>query len=364
MGAMTLRVRGVRTQRVVVPMSRPIRTASGTVAEAPLLLIDLVTDAGVTGRSYLFGYQPLTLAPLAELVGALGAMIEGDPVAPFDLDRKLRARLALLGARGLTGMALSGIDMAAWDALACAAGVPLVTLLGGRPRPIPAYLGNGIGIVPPGEIGDEAARLVGEGLGAIKIRLGRPAFADDLAAVRAARKAIPADVSLMADFNQGLTVTEAVRRGRALDDEGLYWIEEPVRAADFRGCARVAAAVRTPIQLGENFSGPAETLEALAADASDFVMVDAQQIGGVTGWQRAAALAGAFGKEVSSHLFQEISAHLLAVTPTCHWLEYMNLADPILVEPLSVATGCLQAADRPGVGLAWDEAAVARLRVG
>jgi mandelate racemase len=353
----------VEARPVIVPLSRPIRTASGTLGEAPLLLIDLSTEEGVTGRAYLFGYQAALLTPLAELVRAAGRLVEGHGVAPLELERTLRARFALVGTRGLTGMALAGIDMAAWDALASAASVPLARLLGGAPRPLRAYVGNGIGIIPVAEVADEAARLAAEGLPAVKIRLGRPSAADDVAAVRAARRSLPDAIALMADFNQSLSVAEATRRGRMLDDEGLTWIEEPVRADDFRGCARVAAALRTPVQIGENLGGVFEMHEALRREASDLVMADAQQIGGVSGWLRAAALAQAFGRPLSSHLFQEVSAHLLAVSPTADWLEYMNVADPVLAEPLRPSAGCVTAPDRPGIGLTWDEGAARKYAV-
>src|SRR3989442_7829457 len=274
---LSLRVRDVRVCPVVVALPWPIRTASGAMTDAPLLLIDLQTEDGVTGRSYLFGYQNLTLKPLADLVLAMGDMIRRDSLAPLELNRKIRGRFTLLGTRSLIGMALSGIDMAAWDALGVASGQPLVTLLGGAAKPLRAYLGNGVGIIPVAEVAETAARLAGEKLPGLKIRLGPDALADDLAAVRAARRSIPEDVMLMADFNQRLTVAEAIRRGRALDDGGLYWIEGPVRADDFEGCARVAAAVATPVQIGENFSSAFEMHVALRSDASDFVMIDAQQ---------------------------------------------------------------------------------------
>jgi mandelate racemase len=358
-----VRVSGVDACPVVVPLDRPIRTASGTIGEAPLLLLDLHTDAGVTGRAYLFGFQAATLAPLQALVRALAAAVQGDPLAPLELDRTLRARFALLGTRGLLGMALSGLDTAAWDAAAHAAGLPLVRLLGGAPRPVRAYLGNGIGVIPVAEVAETAARLAAEGLPGMKIRLGRPAAGEDVAAVRAARRALPDGVALLADFNQSLSVAEAIRRGQALDEEGLGWIEEPVRADDFRGAAQVAAAVRTPIQLGENLASAFEMHEALRAGAADVLMADAQQIGGVTGWLRAAALAHAHGVPLSSHLFQEVSAHLLPLSPTADWLEYMSLADPILAEPLRPVDGALTAPARPGIGLAWDDAAVRRYRI-
>jgi mandelate racemase len=344
-------------------MKRPLRTSSGAITQAPLLLIDLLTEEGVTGRSYIFGYHAFALKPLHDLVLAMADMIKGDAIAPFEIEKKLRSRLVLLGQQNLPGYALAGIDMAAWDALASGLGVTLVTLLGGQLKPIKAYNSNGLGIMPPDEAAEEAVQLVEEGFDAIKIRLGRPSLEEDLAAVRAVRKRIPDHMTLMSDFNQSLTVNEAIQRGRALDDEGVFWIEEPIRADDFQGCARVAAEIRTPVQVGENFSGLFQMEEALRASASDFVMPDVQRIGGVSGWLRAAALAQAAGIECSSHLFPEISSHLLAVTPTAHWLEYVDWANPILAEPFKIADGSLQIPNRPGTGLTWNEDAVKRYRI-
>ncbi len=357
-----LRIRTIDARPVLVPMRRPLRTSTGAVEQAPLLLIDLHTEAGVTGLSYLFGLQPFTLAPLRSLVESLAEPIAGAELAPLEIERSLRSRLALLGAHNLAGMALSGIDMAAWDALARAHGMPLVTLLGGRPGRVAAYNSNGLGIMPPAEAAAEAVELVAEGFGAVKVRLGRASAVDDLAAVRAVREAIGPDVVLMSDFNQYLSVAAALERGRMLDGEGLAWIEEPVRADDLAGCARVTAALRTPVQIGENFSGPFQMRESLVMGASDLVMPDLQRIGGVSGWLRAAALAHGFGVEMSSHLFPEYSAHLLAATPTRHWLEYVDWAAPVLREPLAVEDGHVVVPDRPGAGLEWDEAAVARFR--
>jgi mandelate racemase len=348
---------------VVVPMKRAVRTASGAITEAPLLLVDLATNDGAVGRAYLFGFQNFTLKPLRDLVLAFGAMIEADALAPRALAEKLRARTTLFGSRGLVGMALSAIDMAAWDAAARVAGQPLTRFLGGTAKPVPAYLGNGIGVVPAGEAAREAETLAKLGFRAIKLRLGHARLEDDLAAVRAVRKALPPEIVLMTDYNQGLSVAEALRRGRALDGEGLYWIEEPVRADDFAGAAEVAAAIATPVQIGENFASPFELERALAARASDFVMLDAQMLGGVTAWLGGMALAAAAGKSCSSHLFQEYSAHLLAVTPTAGWLEYFDIADPVLREPLALEDGAIAAPARPGSGIDWDEKAVARYRL-
>ena len=355
-----MRIERVTTQPVVVPLRRPVRTASGTVDRAPLVLIDVVTTDGAVGRSYLFSYYPWALRALNEAVVSLGEIVTGDEVVPAAVTEKLRARAALLGARGLVGMAISGLDMAAWDARAQAAGVPLARLLGGAPVAVPAY--DSLGMFGSDEAAEAAAQSVKAGFRALKIRLGFPSLEEDVAAVRAARSAIPDDVALMVDYNQSLTADEAIRRGRTLDDEGVSWIEEPVRADDFDNCARVSAAVATPIQIGENFNGYHEMQAALRARASDLVMPDAQQIGGVSGWQRAAAMAELAGTPMSNHLFVETSVHLLAVTPTRHWLEYLDLAGPVVQQPLEVVDGMVQAPERPGIGLEWDADIVRRYR--
>ncbi len=359
-----MKIRAIKVRPVAAPMKRPLHTSIAAVTTAALLLIDLETDQGIVGRSYLFGIARHHLPALAKLVEAMAAMLEGDEAAPFDIERKLRSRYALLGVHNVVLFAMAGIDMAAWDALAQAYEVPLVRLLGGTPRPVPAYNSKGLGIMEAAKVAREAVELVDEGFRAVKLRLGRPDARADLEALRAVKRAIGPDIVLMVDFNQALSVAEALRRGRMIDEEGgVYWIEEPVRADDFSGCARVAREVATPIQIGENFMGAEQMAQALAAGACDYVMPDAERIGGVTGWLRAAALAQGAGAEMSSHLFPEISAHLLAVTPTCHWLEYVDWADAILAEPARLVDGNVVVPERPGSGIAWDETAVKRYAV-
>ena len=356
-----LKVRSIRVRAVAAPMKRPLATSIAAVTVAPLLLLDLQTDGGIVGRAYLFGAGRHNLAPIAKLVEAMAEMIKGDALAPFEIEKKLRARYALLGVHNIVLFAMAGIDMAAWDALGQALGQPLARLLGGVPRPIPAYNSKGLGLMDRRKLEKEAVEPVREGFGAVKLRLGRADAREDLEALRAVKKAIGPKIVLMVDFNQGLSVAEALKRGRMIDAEGgVAWIEEPIRADDFAGCARVAREVATPIQIGENFMGPEQMQQALAAQACDFVMPDAQRIGGVTGWMRAAALAQGAGMEMSSHLFPEVSAHLLAVTPTCHWLEFVDWAEPVLEEPVTLRDGHVHVSARPGIGMRWDERAVKR----
>jgi mandelate racemase len=359
----SLTIRSIRTVGVEVPMKLPLGTSADTIRAAPLLLIDLETEEGVTGRSYLFCYLRAAAPAIAELIGEVARTVKGDQVAPTDLWAKLSRRFKLIGVQGIVRMAMSGFDVACWDALAIAAGKPLASLLGGAPRPIPAYNSNGLGLMGPEAAADEAEKLLEGGFRAVKLRLGHAMLEADLAAVRAVRRRLPDGVALMVDFNQALTVAEALRRGRALDSEGVYWIEEPIRHDDYRGNRTLARALTTPLQIGENFSLPYAMEQALEARACDCVMPDLERIGGVTGWQRAAALAAAAGLEMSSHLFPEISAQLLAITPTCHWLEYVDWANPILAEPMRIVDGNAIAPDRPGNGLAWNQDAVERYRM-
>ncbi len=358
-----LTLRAIRARGVEVPLKLPLGTSAGTLRSAPLLLIDIETEEGVTGRSYLFCYLSAAASAIATMLVEVEHNVKGERVAPADLWEKLARRFKLIGVQGIVRMAMSGFDVACWDALALAAGKPLVALLGGVPRSIPAYNSNGLGLMAPEAAADEAEKLLERGFRAVKLRLGYPTLEADLAAVRAVRRRLPEAIALMVDFNQALSLEEALKRGRAMDGEGLAWIEEPIRHDDYRGCAELARELATPVQIGENFSLPEQMAEALAAGACDCVMPDLERIGGVTGWQRAASLAAERSIPMSSHLFPEASAHLLAVTPTCFFLEYVDWADAILAEPLQIVRGEAVIPDRPGTGVTWDEKAVKRYRM-
>jgi mandelate racemase len=357
----SLTIREVRTHAVEVPLTYPLGTSAAVVTKAPLLLIDLQTEDGITGRSYVFCYRPSGLRAIDAILRDAVSLIKGEHVAPLDIASKLARRFALVGVTGLVRMALSALDIALWDALAVAADLPLACLLGSRLKPIPAYNSSGLGLMSPEAAADEAEKLMAGGFRSIKLRLGHPTLEDDLAVTRAVRNRLPDTVELPVDYNQALTVAEAIRRGRALESEGIAWIEEPIRHDDYAGNAAVARALTVPVQIGENFNGPEAMAEALAAGAADFVMPDVSRIGGVSGWIHAAGLAAAYHLEMSSHLMPEISAHLLAATPTCHFLEYVDWADAILEDPLTIRDGFAHIPDRPGIGLRWKREAVKSL---
>ena len=289
-------------------------------------------------------------------------MFKGKPLAPLDAYRDGMQALHLIGREGVSLIAIAGLDMAIWDALAKAAGVPLAVLLGGTTGKVRAYNTNGLWLIPLDRIEREAAELVAQGgFKAIKMRLGRQKLQDDLAAIAAVRRAVGDDVQVMCDFNQGLSFGEALLRLHALDDQGLSWFEEPIVYDNLEGCAQLAREMNTPIQIGENIYGAREFHKAVNAHAADLYMPDLMRIGGVTGWMRCAAIAGAAGLPLSNHLYPMVSAHLLRVSETADWLEWSDWAEPILANPLPAKDGSVTVPDTPGNGLVWNEDAVKRL---
>jgi len=356
-----LTVRAVQTVAVTVPMRFALGTSAATVREAPLLLIDLLTEEGITGRSYLFCYRPSGSVAIAAVLQEAVGMIAGDRLAPAAIAAKLERRYALIGVTGVVRMALSALDMALWDAL-IAARLPLATMLRAAPRPLPAYNSCGLGLMAPQAAADEAELLLQGGFRAVKLRLGHATLSEDLAVTRAVRRRLADHIAIMVDYNQALTAAEATARGHAMAGEGVYWIEEPIRHDNIAGYAKLACELALPVQIGENFDGAKAMAAALDAAACDFVMPDAGRIGGVTGWLQAAGVAASRDVEMSSHLLPEASAHLLAATPTAHWLEYVDWANAILAEPLAVVDGCAVPSSSPGTGIAWNDDAVARYR--
>jgi mandelate racemase len=359
-----LTVRALRGTPVEVPLNYVLGTSAVAIHKASLLLVDLETEQGVTGRTYLFCYLPAAAPAIISLLEEVERIVKGEAIAPTELWQKLTRRFTLIGVQGIVRMAMSAFDSAAWDALAIAAGKPLANFIGATPRNIPAYNSCGLGLKNDlGALADEAERLLVGGFRAVKLRLGYPTVREDIAAVHAVRKRIGDDVALMVDYNQALALEEALERGRALDSENIYWLEEPIRHDDYVGAAKLARELKVPIQIGENFSLPAAMAAAVEKRAADYVMPDLERIGGVTGWRDAAAIAHSYNLKMSSHLFPEVSVHLLAATPTCHFLEYVDWANVLLEEPLVVADGHAQVSARPGNGMIWDKKAVERYRM-
>lgn len=359
-----LTLESIQVRVVSVPLNRPLIAKIGQLEDWPLILIDIYTKEGIIGRSYLEPYRLRSIPAIVHSIEDIADMFKGKPLAPLDVYGESMRSLHLVGREGITLIALSGIDMAIWDALSKAANMPLATLLGGSPGPVRAYNSNGLWLKPLEELGDEAAALVSEGnYSAIKMRLGRTSIKDDVKAIANVREAVGDDVHIMSDFNQGMAFGEALLRLHALDDQGLYWFEEPIVYDNLEACAQITREIKTPIQIGENIYGPREFYKAVVARAADLYMPDLMRIGGVTGWMRSASIAGAAGLPLSSHLYPEVSAHLMRASESADWIESRDWGLPLIAEPFDIKDGNIIVPDRPGNGISWDEVAVKRYAI-
>lgn len=355
----TLTLRNITARPVVLTLERPIVARIATIEQWPMILIDLHTEEGVVGRSYLEPYIVNSMRYLIPMLEDLGDLLKGRPVDPAELYETARKSLHFVGYAGLSMIAVSGLDMAAWDARSKAAGLPLCVLLGGTVGAVKSYNSNGLWLKEPEAVAAEAVELRDEGgFDGLKLRLGRENPGDDLATIAAVRNAVGDEMNLMVDFNQGLGLDDALERCRMIDDLGLTWIEEPIVYDDLEGYARLTAALKTPIQIGENFYGPRDLQLAIRNKACDLAMPDFMRIGGVTGWMQSAGIAASAGIPLSTHLYPEVAAHVMRATETAHWLEWQDWADPLLQQPFAISNGMLHIPDTPGIGLEWNEDAV------
>jgi mandelate racemase len=240
-----LTLRSLSGTAVTLPMKRPLGTSAQTIDTASLLLVDLLTAEGITGRAYAFCYLPSIARSLVPIVAQLSGALAGQPLIPLDLTNLITRHFKLPGVVGPLAMVASSVDTAIWDALAIAADMPLARFLGASPRQVPAYNSNGLGLISPDAAADEAEALLENGFRAVKLRLGRGEIGLDLAAVRAVRKRLPDQVRLMVDFNQALTFSDAMQYCLALGgllDRGAH----PARRLSPSGSARAGSKDANP----------------------------------------------------------------------------------------------------------------------
>jgi L-alanine-DL-glutamate epimerase-like enolase superfamily enzyme len=358
-----MKITAVVVHRLSVPLPRPVRTARHDHAHADTVAVELRTDAGVVGSGYCFAFGARRARALAELVEDLAECYVGRAPAPQARHAEAWRAMNFIGHAGLSLIALSALDTACWDLAARAANQPLFRYLGGdRPR-VPTYASSGLWIdYSVDALLREAEEFVKQGHRAMKLRVGRADPEEDVERVRIVRDAMGNDAALLADVNQGWDEATAIRIGRRLEEHDLYWLEEPLPYDDLAGCARVAAALDMRIATGETDYGSAAMKRHLEARAADVLMPDLQRMGGPTEFLRAAALCQAWQQPVSSHLFSETSAHLLAAVPNALILEHMGWWQPLFTEPLSIEGGCVVLSERPGIGVELSPDALKRFR--
>jgi mandelate racemase len=349
---------------VNLPLQRPIVSSVGHYEKWPFIITEVTLDNGIVGNSYICPYLVNYTNAIKGVIHELFTQFENKPLTPSEFYETGMRQLSLLGRGGIAMYALAALDIAFWDASAKHAGLPLCEHLGGSQADVRAYNSGGLWLLPPEELASQARELRQEGdFSALKIRLGRADLDSDQRAIEFVRSQMDPSGDLLCDFNQVLTFTDALRRLHGLDDQGLYWFEEPIPYYEFRNYAELRQNVSTPLILGENFHGIDHATLSLELGSGDAIMPDLMRIGGISGWLKTAALAEAYRKPVSSHLYHEVSAHLMRVTPTADYLEWMNWVDPLLKEPYQVKEGHLVIPDRPGVGLEFRRDVIDRYKV-
>lgn len=340
----------------------PTPTALGATRDFVTLVVR--TDEGLEGIGYTFMGWAISGA-LRTAVEELGSLLVGqNPLAIEAIHERLRAAAGTAGPGGIFTLAVAAIDIALWDIKGKAAGLPVATIAGGYRTKAPVYASGALmREFPLDHCVKAARRLVERGYRQVKMQLalpGRPSVRAEVERVREIRQAIGPDIELMADVNQRWDVRQALSIGSRIEEFGLYWLEDPVACDDYAGLAAVTEALKTPVAAGEYVYGSVPFRHMLEARSVDVPMADVMRTGGITGWLKIAAMAEAFNLPIVSHLYPELSVHLVCAVPNGLTIENMPWSDRLFQEVPRPAAGELAVPDKPGLGLVFDEQACAR----
>jgi L-alanine-DL-glutamate epimerase-like enolase superfamily enzyme len=333
----------------------------------PIVILRLRTDSGIEGIGLTF-YGGAMTGSLRVAVEELAALTIGeDPLRIERIIAKLRNGTGdSCGPGGIFTLALSAIDIALWDIKGKALGQPLWKLLGGHRDRVATYASGSLRRGLSDEQAQRAARiLVQKGFVEMKTQMalpGNPTPADEIRRVRVVREAIGPDIKLMCDINQRWRPEQAIDIGSRIEDVGLFWLEDVTAADDYQGLARVTAALKTPIAGGEYVWGIVPFRHMIEARSVDIVMIDICRVGGVTQWMKVAGMAEAFNLPVVSHVMPEMLVHLVAACPNGLTVEYMPWMLCLYEETPAIENGELVLPTRPGLGLKFDEKAVAAFK--
>ncbi len=359
-----MKITALRTQVVHVPIEPPILTAIlGHIRSADCVLTFLDTDEGITGEGLVMTINNRRLAPIHEMIRSLEDLVMGlDPRLGGSLNARAWSSLNFLGYEGVSIVGLAALDNALWDLRGKAAGLNVAHLIGACRPAVPTYASGGLWLGSSiDELQREASSFLERGFRAMKTRVGPAEPERMVERVRAVREAIGPDIALMVDANQQMSVKQAIRIGRMMEELDLTWFEEPVICHDHEGEAQISAALDTPIASGETVYTHRGILQMLEARSADVLMPDLQRMGGPSEFLKAGHLCEAFHIPCASHLFPEMSLALLAALPGGNFLEYMPWFEPIYRERIELdANGHAIVPDRPGWGFSFDPAAIAR----
>jgi L-alanine-DL-glutamate epimerase-like enolase superfamily enzyme len=331
----------------------------GAIDTEELITLKLHAD-GLVGHGYSYTIGRGGRAVRSLIDNDIAPMLEGQDAEDIrGLWDLMWQRLLYVGRGGLASFAIAAVDVALWDLRGVREEKPLYALLGAEAREIPAY---GSGVDLPKDLDGLLRQTEGfmeRGFPGVKVKIGRPDFAEDEERVGAVRDLVGDDVDLMVDANMAWTTEEALERGRRLEQFDLYWYEEPTIPEDVAGHARLARELDVPIAIGESLHSPHEYRRYVDEKAVHVLQIDPITNGGITASLEALEMANAAGLSTSSHYTDELSAHLLCASNDPVYLEKHAFAlDPYLQEPQQVVNGQVRPTETPGTGLRFDEDAL------
>jgi L-alanine-DL-glutamate epimerase-like enolase superfamily enzyme len=358
-----MKVTRVETRCVKVKLDKPISSALGQLHSFGCILVFVHCDSGIVGENLIFTLNARRTRVLQSMVEELADLVIGHDAGHIaSFWARAWRDINFLGHKGVPVVGISALDGALWDALGKMSNLPLYRILGGAHDRVPVYHSGGLWLsYSEKELVAEAERFAGAGFTAMKMRLGSLEPATDIARVRAVRTAIGPKIKLMADANQGLTESQAIRLGRALEEFDLTWFEEPLPAWDLDGLARVAAALDTPIASGETEYTRYGFRRMLELRSADVLMPDLQRVGGVSEFMRVGHMAESYDIPVSSHLFPETSLQVLGALANTIYLEYMPWFSKLYNETIKFAEGQAMVPERPGWGFTFNQDYVSHL---
>ncbi|MEU7305590.1 mandelate racemase/muconate lactonizing enzyme family protein [Streptomyces sp. NPDC007189] len=358
------RIAWLRLSSITLPLATPISDAKvltgrqKPMTEVALLFVEVITEQGHEGIGFSYSKRAGGAGQFAHAREIADNLIGEDPSDIGKIWTKLVWAGASVGRSGLATQAIAAFDIALWDLKAKRAGLPLAKLLGAHRDSVRCYnTSGGFLHTPTQQVLDNADASLSQGIGGIKIKVGHPDGAFDLARLTAVREHIGDGVPLMADANQQWDRPTAQRMGRAMEEFNLVWIEEPLDAYDAQGHAALAASLDTPVATGEMLASVAEHVELIRLGACDIIQPDAPRIGGITQFLKLAHLAEHHHLQLAPHFAMEIHLHLAAAYPIEPWVEHFDWLEPLFNERLEIKDGRMYVSARPGLGFTLSDQA-------